>query len=762
MSILEEYENDTLVTYPGNKKKNSLSKGLEPIFKKNKTDFAPDDTIVNFLVSNDVLLIYTSNRKLIRYNIETNEQGFFNMKDYLTVKTDYVKLQQMFHSPSGFHSILSFFYSDGATPAENFYFCRKMNTLIKSKGHVISAVGWNHLNESKLKQNTTSTILIGTTKGLIFETELVCKDDNKWALLNQVTVEQYWKQLYDLKTNENEQNIINITGIEFYSLALKTGEKLNFVLVTTFTTIYQFVNKSTDELNLISLFSKKSERIEVPGNLGFSKLDVFYHLGNQVGYQPKKIGWLVEPGVYYASFDLGKAIKDKQIIRLNRIISYREPKSEKKPISLVITRYHTLVLFNDLLKVMCNINGQVIMEDKFLPTYGNAVNITKDLFRGTIWACSELALYKYSVNNEDRDIIDIYLQQNDFENAKLVAAKDKNKLNLINSKEAQYYFDKGDYLTSAQLFALSDQPFEEVSLKFMNLEDNSVLKEYLIYKLDALDEKNVTQINLLVAWLVEIFLKDLYTLRQEKLFDDEKYELVKEEFENILKNDKIKRTVISTKKIIYDLMINQNDDKSLIFFARNIGDDEYLIEYFLRLNEYSEVLKVLKDSNEVKLIYRFAPILIKSVPKELIDILIENFKDHKKFNYKQLLPTLISTTSTEEQDKLIMRQLIRYLEHCVYKLGVHDELVFNYLIAIYGEVIPEKINGLLDFIKENEINFDLRFTLRLCHKIELYKACVTLYTMMELYEDAFDYAMLFDLEMAKKIANLPEIDDKEH
>lgn len=438
---------------------NSFSNGIEPIFKKNKIDFTPEDTIVNFLVSNDVFLLYTANRKLIRYNIAANEQSTFNMKDQLTVKSDYVKLHQMFHSPSGHHSILSFCYTDGATMAENFYLCRKVHALVKSKSHILSAVGWNHLSEQKEKQNTTSTILIGTTQGLIFETELAYRDDSKpWSgLLNQLTTEQYWRQVYDLKLNESEQTALHITGIEFYSLNLKTSEKLNFVLVTTHNKIYQFVLKSNEELNLINLFAKKSEKIETPGNLGFSRLDVYYAQsaasktgrgqktsspknGNQV--QPKSIGWLIGPGVYYAHIDIAKGIKDKQIICLNKMIAYREPKSKTKPLSLVITKYHTLVLFNNMLKVMCNINGQVIMEDRFLATYGNAVNITKDQFKGTIWACSEMALYKYSVTREDRDIINIYLQQNDFKNAKLVAGDDKEKLNLINSKEAQYYFEK--------------------------------------------------------------------------------------------------------------------------------------------------------------------------------------------------------------------------------------------------------------------------------------------------------------------------------
>lgn len=408
-----------------------------------KTSF--DGSIVNFLVSNDVFIFYTSNHKLTRYNVETCETSSFNLKDYLTVfKTDFLKLHQMFHSPSGHHSILSFSYSDGQTLSENFYLCRKMHVFLKSKGHSISAVGWNHKNELKLKDNTTSPILIGTTKGLIFETELTYKEDNKWGnLLNsQITAEQYWKQLYDLKINEGDQAMVNIFGLEFYSFTLNTNENLSFVLVTTSNAIYQFVHKSNDELNLINLFSRKSSKIETPGNLSFSKLDIFYNSKNQ----PKSFGWLVEPGVYYASIDLSKAVKENLVINFEKMITYREPKSKLKPISLAVTQYHTLVLFNGLMRVMCNINGQLVMEDTFLATFGEAVCLAKDQFKHTdnIWACSEMAIYKYSINNEDRDIIDIYLQKNDFENAKLVASKDEDKLNQINFKQAQYYFDKGE------------------------------------------------------------------------------------------------------------------------------------------------------------------------------------------------------------------------------------------------------------------------------------------------------------------------------
>ena len=58
----------------------------------------------------------------------------------------------------------------------------------KFRGHEVTAVGWNFGNDSDV---TTGPILLGTSKGLIFETEIALDGDR----IFQSSLEQYWRQV---------------------------------------------------------------------------------------------------------------------------------------------------------------------------------------------------------------------------------------------------------------------------------------------------------------------------------------------------------------------------------------------------------------------------------------------------------------------------------------------------------------------------------------------------------------------------------------
>lgn len=58
----------------------------------------------------------------------------------------------------------------------------------KFKGHEITAVAWNYSNTS---ETTTGQILLGSSKGIIFETELGSESDKLFT----TSLEQYWKQV---------------------------------------------------------------------------------------------------------------------------------------------------------------------------------------------------------------------------------------------------------------------------------------------------------------------------------------------------------------------------------------------------------------------------------------------------------------------------------------------------------------------------------------------------------------------------------------
>ena len=61
----------------------------------------------------------------------------------------------------------------------------------KIRGHLITSVGWNQYNTSL---TSTGPILMGTTRGLIFETEISTES----TMFSSGGIEKQWKQLYDL------------------------------------------------------------------------------------------------------------------------------------------------------------------------------------------------------------------------------------------------------------------------------------------------------------------------------------------------------------------------------------------------------------------------------------------------------------------------------------------------------------------------------------------------------------------------------------
>lgn len=110
-------------------------------------------------------------------------------------------------------------------------------------------------------------------------------------------------------------------------------------------------------------------------------------------------------------------------------------------------------------------------------------------------------------------------------------------------------------------------------------------------------------------------------------------------------------------------------------------------------------------------------------------------------------------------------QAIRFLDHCVTKRKNTDPAIHNYLLALYAK-IPGHLGerALLRFIESQGEHpaFDLKYALRLCHQERKTRACVSIYTIMGLFEEAVKLALspeCNDLELAKRVAETPTADD---
>lgn len=265
----------------------------------------------------------------------------------------------------------------------------------------------------------------------------------------------------------------------------------------------------------------------------------------------------IEPGVFYGKIGSVEDVSCNTVTINAVLIPYNKSphgedeipidaaipvyKYKEKPLSMIITEFHILVLFENRLKAICTLNEKVVLEDRFTDKFGRLIGIAKDPITRTIWIYSEMAVYRYKVIKEDRNIWRIYLDKGDFEMARDFAKNDPTKLDRVICEEAEHHFKAGEYKKSAALYASSQKSFEEIALKFMELENEEPLKEFLISKLDSMKgEKDSVPMILLVSWLLDIILKHMNSLRaaNKKYADD--YQLLQAEFQSLLSHRKLK------------------------------------------------------------------------------------------------------------------------------------------------------------------------------------------------------------------------------
>ncbi|RWS10458.1 vacuolar protein sorting-associated protein 18-like protein [Dinothrombium tinctorium] len=717
MSLFEQYEKVASqgfanVSSVADNDLNTQNEGVSrevPIFRKHRIEFTPQDVITHMAVSNNHIVLALRNKKLYKINLNQKGHSTLNhpievdLSTYLGEKSSFTRLYQLYLSPSGKHCILSFYHCE--TPQspitnDNYYLGKRPRQITKMKNHQITALGWNFEQESQ-NLDSTSTILLGTNKGLIFETELTACDEYKWTQIG-TGFEPYCRQVFSVNCSEAGA----ITAIEFHRVE-NTSDKTYFVIVTTRSRLYQFVGSTSgtsDGSGFSQIFNTSSNQFQdMPGNLDFSKLDFYYPKSFK---QPETFAWLTEPGVLYGKLDIAslsssanKVTSDATLIPYSPsdtevdLKSLNDAKEKEKPISMILTRFHVLVLFKRFLRIICVVNEEIVAEDPFVETYGSVVGITKDVVKGTIWAFSEKAVHKY----------------------------------------------------------------KECALKFMQLGDEEALKEFLIHKLDVLSAKEETQITLLLLWLIDIIMNQMSEITLSGNTESENYSLLKGEFQSLMAVPKVSEIVVSNRKAIYDLISSHGNEDCLIYFAKLINDYKVVIEFYLERRKWDEILAVLESQRNVGLIYYYSPILMKEVPKKLINVLKRN---STLLHPPNLLPALMQLSEDLKARNEQCTEVMRFLEHCVDENRSKDAAIHNYLLALYAEMAPEKLLEYLEKIENKEETcYDLNFALRICKEKGLQKACVILYTLMGLYEEAVDLALFVDIDLAKKTAEQSDLDD---
>ncbi|KAB2608172.1 vacuolar protein sorting-associated protein 18-like protein [Pyrus ussuriensis x Pyrus communis] len=346
---------------------------------------------------------------------------------------------------------------------------------------------------------------------------------------------------------------------------------------------------------------------------------------------------------------------------------------------------------------------------------------TKEIILGT----DNGQLYEMAVDEKDkklcisgRDMWKVYLDMKEY------AAALANCRNPLQRDQAEAAFATKDYLRAASFFAKINYilSFEEITLKFVTVNEQDALRTFLLRKLDSLAVDDKCQVTMISTWATELYLDKINRL--------------------LLEDD----TAVDNRNSEYHLIIKE--------FRAFLSDSKQ--------GEAKKALEVLqKPTVPIDLQYKFAPDLIMLDAYEAV----ESWMTTNNLNPRKLIPAMMRYSS-EPHARNETHEVIKYLEYCVHRLHNEDPGVHNLLLSLYAK--QEDDSALLRFLqfkfgKGREIGpeffYDPKYALRLCLKEKRMHACVHIYSMMSMHEEAVALALQVDPELAMAEADKVEDDE---
>jgi vacuolar protein sorting-associated protein 18 len=348
------------------------------------------------------------------------------------------------------------------------------------------------------------------------------------------------------------------------------------------------------------------------------------------------------------------------------------------------------------------------------------------------------------INNEQRNVWKMYLDQNEFELAKKYCRDNPIHYDIVLTRIAEDFYEKKEFMNSAKVFSQTKISFEEVTLKFLQADQNLPLIHYLKSRLNELNvNSDEIQVTMLVVWLVELYLTEMNRSSMTSL-DRQK------EFDEFLRHPNVQMCLKNNRKLIYDVIASHGDNYNLTALTTLNEDYEDVISQYIQDNDFRDALDTLKVQKKAEMYYRFTPIIIEALPKETIQALIDRGTNLDPI---KLLPTLLCLKTDRHRF-----EVMRYLEFAIHSMGNVNQAIHNYLIQIYAKFYEK--DKLMSYLEtqgkeRSMINYDPHFALRLCKENDIKVASVFLLCLLELWQQAIELALTFDSKLAQQTASQP-------
>ncbi|XP_074307169.1 vacuolar sorting protein 18 [Silene latifolia] len=695
---------------------------------------------------NDVTVWGTSQGWIIRHDFGSGESYGTDLSGG---RTGEQTIHRVFVDPGGSHCIATIVGDGGA---ETFYIHAKWNkprVLSKLKGLTVNTVAWNR---QQITEASTREIVLGTDNGQLYEMAVDEKDKK----------EKYIKLLFELRELSEA-----FTGLQMETANVSTGTRY-YVMAVTPRRLYSFTGIGSLEGVFASYLDRAVRFMELPGENHSSELHFFIKQKKAVHF-----AWLSGVGIYHGDLNFGASHSsqdgDENFVENKALLDYSklyDGAEAVKPSSLAISEYHFLLLVGNKVKVVNQISERIIEELHFDQTSDSASKgilcLCSDASAGLFYAYDQNSIFQVSVSDEGRDMWKVYLDMKVYA-AALANCRDALQRDQVYLAQAEAAFSSKDFLRAASFFAKINYilSFEEITLKFISANEQDALRFFLVCKVDSLSKDDKCQITMISTWATELYLDKINRLLLEDDASTDgsaEYKSLIGEFTDFLNDSKDVLDEATTLK----LLKSHGRVDELVTFASLKGQYDIVIHHYIQQGEAKKALQELeKPGISTNLQYKFAPDLIMLDAYETV----ESWMTRKDLNPRKLIPAMMRYSS-EPHAKNETHQVIRYLEHCVHSLDNEDPGIHNLLLSLYAK--QEDDSALLRFLqskfgkgRENGPDFfyDPKYALRLCLKEKRMRACVHIYSMTSMHEEAVALALQVDPELAMAEADKVEDDE---
>ncbi|CAD7699110.1 unnamed protein product [Ostreobium quekettii] len=715
----------------------------------------------------DIVVVATARNYILRYNysMENLDSGssFETEADILKPLPE-TTITAIYLDPSTHHLLVSLQHHAGQDTHYLHSSWTKTRLLTKMKGAQISAVGWNRAAPPMRAPGTEGRdfrLVEETGAELSTREVLVAAGGSLYSLVVEPRDkrEKTFKKVFTFK-----ESTTVICGVE--QQTLRDGR----ILVLMITNEALFVVTGGPSLEAIFAVYSTGKVLEPFANLPVPSAGSHLHLGYGADGWPHRFAWLVDDGVYHGALNVDHAKpQDSDSAYVEHWNFWRLDKAKDRTrgaraISMVPTEYHFLLLFQDFLLVVNRINQKVIQCTQFQTkgsrVTGQPLGLASDRITGLVYLFTSEALLDVGSDGEDKDIWKVYLDMRDYADA-LRVCRTAAQRDEVYSKQAEVAMSQNDNVSAARTFAKlqgSSPTFEDIALKFIELEDTEALQEFLMAKLQALGHDDRAQKTMVASWLTELYLDKINkALLEESGEQGPQYDKCVADLRNFLSTHVEVLDVNTTVTLLSSY--GRMDD--LMHFAECRRDHETLLECLMQRGDVLRALGVMRlPSVPRELVYKFAPHLMGLAPGLAVELWMQQ---QPPLDPKRLLPAMVSLgeygSSAEAR-----KQAIRYLEYSMNRLGSQDSAIHNLAIALY--TLEDDEQPLVTFLENSARNaigklyFDAKYALRLVRERNCERACVVMLCVLGLFEDAVETALSMDLQLAKSVARYRELYDE--